>query len=118
MVVGIDRFQGLVDMTKRHIEADFGKPLSQLSNIRLLQADGWKGYSKLAPYDAIHVGAAAESIPHALVDQLKPGGRMIIPVGVDDQALLLLIKQEDGSLVRKMICAVRYVPLVKGLASK
>ena len=115
--MGIDRLPALVDASRRHIEADFGRPLGELPNLQLLYADGWQGHSSEAPYDAIHVGAAAESVPEQLVDQLKVGGRLIIPVGVDEQALLLLIKDPDGGLVRKLVCGVRYVPLVRGLAS-
>jgi protein-L-isoaspartate(D-aspartate) O-methyltransferase len=76
--------------------------------------DGWKGYPPGAPYDAIMVTAAPDHVPPALVEQLKPGGRMVIPVGDFFQELLLIRKREDGSLSEETIVAVRFVPLVGG----
>lgn len=66
-----------------------------------------------APYDAIHVGAAAHPIPDALTHQLKPGGRLFIPVGPTngDQWLEQIDKDTDGNIVRQKLMGVRYVPL-------
>lgn len=66
-----------------------------------------------APYDAIHVGAAAHPIPDALIRQLKPGGRLFIPVGPThgDQWLEQIDKNKDGNIVRQRLMGVRYVPL-------
>lgn len=66
-----------------------------------------------APYDAIHVGAAAHPIPDALIKQLKPGGRLFIPVGPThgDQWLEQIDKDKDGKIVRQRLMGVRYVPL-------
>ncbi|XP_027049191.1 protein-L-isoaspartate(D-aspartate) O-methyltransferase-like isoform X2 [Pocillopora damicornis] len=66
-----------------------------------------------APYDAIHVGAAAHPIPDALLEQLKPGGRLFIPVGPisGDQWLEQIDKDKDGNIVRQKLMGVRYVPL-------
>lgn len=66
-----------------------------------------------APYDAIHVGAAAHPIPDALIKQLKPGGRLFIPVGPThgDQWLEQIDKDKDGNIVRQRLMGVRYVPL-------
>ncbi|XP_024954927.2 protein-L-isoaspartate O-methyltransferase 1 isoform X3 [Citrus sinensis] len=74
-------------------------------------SDGRKGWPEFAPYDAIHVGAAAPEIPQALIDQLKPGGRMVIPVGNIFQDLKVVDKNQDGSLSVWSETSVRYVPL-------
>ncbi|ELR19933.1 O-methyltransferase, putative [Acanthamoeba castellanii str. Neff] len=84
--------------------------------VEIRNVDGWEGVKDEAPFDAIHVGAAAATLPQPLVDQLRPGGRLIIPVGRDDQELLQVDKQADGSIVQQRVLGVRYVPLVPGLA--
>lgn len=76
-----------------------------------LMTDGRKGWEEFAPYDAIHVGAAASEVPLALLDQLKPGGRMVIPVGTYFQELKVIDKSEDGSIKTRTETSVRYVPL-------
>lgn len=73
--------------------------------------DGRQGWPEFAPYDAIHVGAAAPEIPPALIEQLKPGGRLVIPVGNIFQDLQVVDKNEDGSLSVRSETSVRYVPL-------
>lgn len=74
-------------------------------------ADGRLGWPEEAPYDAIHVGAAAPEIPPALIEQLKPGGRMVIPVGNIFQDLKVVDKNSDGSVSIRTETSVRYVPL-------
>lgn len=76
-----------------------------------LLIDGRLGWPEHAPYDAIHVGAAGPEIPKALVDQLKPGGRMVIPVGNIFQDLKVVDKNSDGSISVHDETSVRYVPL-------
>ncbi|MDD2699738.1 MAG: protein-L-isoaspartate(D-aspartate) O-methyltransferase [Sideroxydans sp.] len=82
-------------------------------NVEVCAGDGSLGWSEHAPYDAIILTAAAEQGPPALLAQLKPGGRMVIPVGgwLDVQQLLLIDKAQDGTLQRKNIEPVRFVPL-------
>jgi protein-L-isoaspartate(D-aspartate) O-methyltransferase len=84
----------------------------RFTNIALLVGDGTVGWSRYAPYNAILVGAAAPSAPQALIDQLAPGGRLLIPVGDrDEQRLTLFEKTEEG--VRETdIAAVTFVPLL------
>jgi len=82
-------------------------------NVVLREGDGYHGWPERAPFDAIIVTAAASHIPPPLIEQLKPGGRMVIPVGpvYAVQHLMLIEKREDGSVVKKRVMAVRFVPL-------
>ncbi|MFO7975132.1 MAG: protein-L-isoaspartate(D-aspartate) O-methyltransferase [Candidatus Hydrogenedentota bacterium] len=84
-------------------------------NVTVKHGDGYFGWSKHAPFDAIIVTAAASHIPPPLVEQLKPGGRMVIPVGppLQTQNLILLEKLEDGTIRRKSVMPVRFVPLTR-----
>ena len=82
-------------------------------NVEVRQADGYHGWPERAPYDAIIVTAAAGSIPPPLIAQLKPGGRMVIPVGAPflTQTLVLVEKRADGSVRTRQLLPVRFVPL-------
>ena len=86
------------------------------ANVEVRIGDGYAGWPEQAPFDGIVVTAAAPRVPQALVDQLKPGGRMVIPVGASHgaQELLLLVKRADGSVEKKSVLSVRFVPLVPG----
>jgi protein-L-isoaspartate(D-aspartate) O-methyltransferase len=86
----------------------------QYKNIEIKVGDGYQGWPEKAPFDGIVVTAAAPQVPPALVAQLKPGGRMVIPVGAAGgvQELLLVTKAADGSLREKRVIPVRFVPLV------
>jgi len=86
------------------------------TNIEIRVGDGYQGWPEQAPFDAIVVTAAAPQVPPALVAQLKPGGRLVIPVaaGGDEQELLLVTKTADGAIRRKSLLPVRFVPLVPG----
>ena len=92
-----------------------GTRLSSLgySNVTTKLGDGYYGWEEHAPYDAIVVTAAASHVPPPLVRQLKPGGRMIIPIGglFMTQQLLLLNKTDDDEIITRQIAAVRFVPL-------
>ena len=83
------------------------------TNIVTRLGDGYYGWADQAPFDAIVVTAAASHVPPPLVQQLKPGGRMVIPVGSSfmTQQLLLVEKTADGDVVTRQIGAVRFVPL-------
>ena len=82
-------------------------------NVESKLADGYFGWEEHAPYDAIVVTAAASHVPPPLIQQLKPGGRLVIPVGgrFAIQYLLLIEKSENGEILTKQITAVRFVPL-------
>jgi protein-L-isoaspartate(D-aspartate) O-methyltransferase len=85
-------------------------------NVELRTGNGGLGWPERAPFDAIIVTAAAPSIPPALVEQLQPGGRMVIPVGPHhgDQELLLITKDAAGTVTRRAILPVAFVPLTGG----
>jgi protein-L-isoaspartate(D-aspartate) O-methyltransferase len=86
------------------------------ANVEVRIGDGYAGWPEQAPFDAIVVTAAAPRVPEALVAQLRPGGRMVVPVGTSHEAqqLLLLVKRPDGSVERRNVLPVRFVPLVPG----
>ena len=75
--------------------------------------DGYLGWPEQAQFDAIMVTAAPREVPQPLLDQLKPGGRLVVPVGGQSagQSLLLMEKQSDGTVTRRTVLAVRFVPL-------
>jgi protein-L-isoaspartate(D-aspartate) O-methyltransferase len=80
-------------------------------NIQVKIGDGYRGWQEHAPYDAIIITAAPEYIPQPLVDQLRKGGRMIIPVGESYQELILITKQDEGTVRKKSLLPVRFVPM-------
>jgi protein-L-isoaspartate(D-aspartate) O-methyltransferase len=82
-------------------------------NVVTRLGDGYFGWEQHAPFDSIIVTAAATHVPPPLIDQLKPGGRMVIPVGghFAVQWLLLISKEDDGGIVTRQIAPVRFVPL-------
>lgn len=84
------------------------------SNAQVILGDGSQGLAEHAPFDVIVVSAAAPELPPALIAQLAEGGRMIIPVGVDDSQQLQLIEKRDGQLRTALREFCRFVPLISG----
>ena len=80
------------------------------TNIEFRIGDGYQGWPEHAPFDAIIVTAAPDHIPQPLIDQLKPGGRLVIPVGKFVQQLLKITKRDD-ELLRETLLPVRFVPM-------
>ena len=76
--------------------------------------DGYKGIPIYAPYDGIVVTAGAPYIPKALLSQLKTGGRMIIPVGTDEQIMTRVVRTGESEFSKKEFGHFRFVPFVKG----
>lgn len=82
--------------------------------VQFFCADGWKGNQREAPYDRIIVAAASESIPDALIGQLKSPGRLVMPVGGRwSQDIILVVKGKDGGITEKRFPGFVFVPLVK-----
>lgn len=84
------------------------------SNVHVVHGDGTLGWPDHAPYDAVVVAAGGPEIPQALLDQLAPGGRLVIPIGPDPrtQDLIRVRRTQAGQLVREDLGAVRFVPLI------
>jgi protein-L-isoaspartate(D-aspartate) O-methyltransferase len=85
-------------------------------NIAVRTGDGYLGWPEHAPFDGIVVAAAAPRVPQALIDQLRPGGKMVIPIGAayGIQYLVLVTKRADGGIDERRVLPVRFVPLVPG----
>jgi protein-L-isoaspartate(D-aspartate) O-methyltransferase len=88
--------------------------------VHVRAGDGYLGWPEAAPFDAVVVTAAHPRIPQPLVDQLKPGGRLVMPLGGthEVQQLTVLIKQPDGSLQRQKVLPVRFVPVTGDAAER
>jgi len=120
-VYGIDIFPELVDMTRNNI-AKKDKDLLDSGTVTLKVTNGWEGLPDDAPFDAIHVGAAAAYFPKELAKQLTVGGVLIVPIGPDGGAQNLykierLNESDPGKFVEKdykvtALLGVRYVPLI------
>uniref|UniRef100_UPI00398E5B4A l-isoaspartyl protein carboxyl methyltransferase, like isoform X2 n=1 Tax=Pristiophorus japonicus TaxID=55135 RepID=UPI00398E5B4A len=106
-VVGIDHIAELVAESIDNVQSDDPRLLSS-GRLSLIVGDGRLGFPDGAPYDAIHVGAAAETVPQALLQQLKPGGRLVVPVGASggSQSLEQYDRSEDGNITRTRLMGV------------
>ena len=107
-VFSVERIQVLQDRAKERMSA------LNLRNVVFRWGDGWEGWQALAPYNGIIVTAAAAEVPQALLDQLAPNGRLVIPVGAGAEQELLLIVREEQGFSRHVLDAVRFVPLLNG----
>ena len=85
----------------------------RITNVRVKHADGHLGLKDAAPFDAIVMAAAASHVPEALLEQLAPSGRLVMPLGGRDQLLTLITREADG-FSRRTLEPVRFVPLVRG----
>ena len=112
-VVGIDHIQPLVEMSNRNMaKSEEGRRMLDSGQVKFVKGDGRKGWKEGAPYDAIHVGAAAAEHHIELTDQLKAPGRLFVPVAEGwMQHIYVIDKKEDGNLERKKLYGVQYVPL-------
>ncbi|XP_055610466.1 protein-L-isoaspartate(D-aspartate) O-methyltransferase [Uranotaenia lowii] len=112
LVVGIEHHPELVKLGIKNIREDDAS-LIETGKVIMVEGDGRQGSKEHAPYDCIHVGAAAPETPTELINQLKPGGRMIIPVGPDGgtQYLEQYDKDSNGKVSNTRLMGVMYVPL-------
>lgn len=108
-VFSVERIKSLQDRAKERLTE------LNLRNVVFRWGDGCEGWPALAPYNGIIVTAVAAQVPQALLDQLAPGGRLVIPVGSagDVQQLMLIVREEDG-FSRTLLGPVRFVPLLNG----
>jgi protein-L-isoaspartate(D-aspartate) O-methyltransferase len=117
-VYGIDCIPQLVDLANNNVK-QYDNHLLKTKRLQFKIGDGWNGFESDGPFDAIHVGAAANKIPLSLINQLKVNGRMLVPIGGEGemQKLMLVDKIKDGvteDCVRiQRLMNVYYVPLVK-----
>jgi len=103
----IERFSGLAETAKRNLEN------AGIRNVKVLAGDGSLGVKEGAPYDRIMVTAACPDIPAPLLEQLKVGGKMVLPIGdLYTQQMFLIEKVREGSITRKSLGGFRFVPLV------
>jgi len=108
-VVTMERIAALVGQTrKRYRELHIG-------NVKLKHGDGMQGFPEGAPYDAIVVAAAFATVPEALKAQLADGGRLVMPLG-DDQQILLLVTRHGNEFAEEKLETVKFVPLLPGIA--
>ena len=112
IVVGVEHIKPLYEMSIKNINKHHSKLLKE-GKVILENCDGRNGFKAQAPYQAIHVGAAAPQVPKDLIDQLDNNGRLFIPVGgqYDAQYIYIIDKDSKGKITEKRVLSVNYVPL-------
>jgi protein-L-isoaspartate(D-aspartate) O-methyltransferase len=108
-VYSIERIAPLLARARENLKA------AKATHVRLKHADGNRGLPEAAPFDTIILAAAAATVPQALLEQLAPGGRLVMPLGGAEQVISLIEKAESG-WVETRFDAVRFVPLLPGVA--
>ena len=107
-VVSLEILPVLASMASRVL-----RDLELYESVKIIVADGHKGWEKTAPYDGIIVSAAPSELPEKLIDQLVEGGKLVIPVGLWSQRIKVITKRENEVFDIKNDIAVRFVPLLK-----
>ena len=106
MVFSVERVEGLARTARTALE------LAGIRNATIMVGDGTLGWKPYAPYDAIIVSAASPDAPQPLLDQLAPGGRLVIPLGDREYQTLTLFRRQGDSFTRTALGDVRFVPLL------
>ena len=109
-VYTLERIAPLMDKARRHLRD------LRVYNVRFKHADGYKGYVEGAPYDGILCAATAARVPESLKEQLAVGGRLVIPVGTPEEQWLHVVERTPTGFTEQKREAVRFVPLLPGLA--
>jgi len=109
-IFSVERVEPLLNRAKER-----AKELD-LRNVRFRHGDGMKGWPTQAPFDGILAAAAPLTLPDALVQQLAPGGRLIVPVGAEGQQQLIRLTRREDGVLREVLGPVAFVPLLGGLA--
>ena len=109
-VYSIERIRALLERARRNLLG------LRLANLRLAHGDGYAGLEGAAPFDAVVVAAAAPSVPQALLRQLAPGGKMILPLRAGHGQRLVLVEREARGFVESELDPVRFVPMEAGKA--
>ena len=104
-VYSIEIVEPLADEARQRLAA------LDYKNVNIRCGDGYRGWPENAPFDIIVVAAAPDHVPQAFVDQLAPGGRLVIPVGQNSQELLLIQKDANGLVQRRQVLPVKFVPM-------
>lgn len=107
-VFTVERIRPLTELARQRL------PALGYHNVHFGYADGMKGWSAYAPYDGIIVTAGASALPPALIEQLAPNGRLLIPVGPQGQQSLRLVQRTAKGVVEQHLAAVSFVPLLTG----
>ena len=87
-------------------------------NVTVRHGDGYKGWPEHAPFDRVILTAAPPVIPQALIDQLKPGGKLVAPEGDREQLLMVIEKGMDGRTSKRSVIPVIFVPMVRGTSDR
>jgi len=107
-IYSVERIPELLRKTKQRLRD------LDIYNVQFRPGDGWKGWPKYAPYDGIIVAAAAPVVPESLLEQLAPGGRLVMPVGAPGYQELMLVTQQRDRFEQESLGGVSFVPLVQG----
>jgi len=108
-VFTVERLGSLIERARERLTA------MGVRNVRFRHGDGYKGWPEEGPFDGILVTAAPRVVPEALLEQLAPGGRLVVPVGADSIQQLTVYDRTERGIERRTLDQVRFVPLVKGI---